>query len=232
MTVQREAELFVGVHACPSPSSIGRFGVRKKLMASIFTILATMAVTVSLTAGGAAADSVGADALQRFALPAQQAAKLQQQIDDTLRQAPGGVQVSQNEIAWNDGTVVLAFPLPGQEKAPLSSNAVNAQADGHVEGCPYGDLARWYCFYEHSYWGGRRLQFSGCGRYDFDPYGFRDQTSSWVNTKLFTNIYVWNYTGSGSSSSVLWVEPTNSKSASTSADNQADYVLHNCIPGT
>ncbi|MFE2969439.1 hypothetical protein ACFXKC_38395 [Streptomyces sp. NPDC059340] len=48
---------------------------------------------------------------------------LQQQIDDVLAKTDGGVQISRNEIAWNGGEVIMAFPLPGETQAPVSSPA-------------------------------------------------------------------------------------------------------------
>ncbi|MEU1694829.1 peptidase inhibitor family I36 protein [Streptomyces hirsutus] len=46
---------------------------------------------------------------------------LQQQIDEVLANTEGGVQISSYEIAWNDGEAIMAFPLPGEEQAPVSS---------------------------------------------------------------------------------------------------------------
>jgi hypothetical protein len=46
---------------------------------------------------------------------------LQQQIDEVLAKTVGGVQISENEIAWENGSVIMAFPMPGEAEAPLSS---------------------------------------------------------------------------------------------------------------
>ncbi|MDQ0313422.1 hypothetical protein J2S46_008075 [Kitasatospora herbaricolor] len=97
-----------------------------------------------------------------------------------------------------------AEPLPGQNAAPVSSaaalreqGATEAQveaaqspsavsaADWH--GCPAGQADnRWYCFYEDSNWGGRRLQWidphCNNGPSYFGDYGFRDKASGWSNT--------------------------------------------------
>ncbi|TQE15093.1 hypothetical protein SipoB123_44580 [Streptomyces ipomoeae] len=48
---------------------------------------------------------------------------LQQQIDEVLAKTEGGVQISRYEIAWNGGEAIMAFPLPGEEQAPMSSPA-------------------------------------------------------------------------------------------------------------
>ncbi|MFF3256407.1 hypothetical protein ACFYWP_36740 [Actinacidiphila glaucinigra] len=58
---------------------------------------------------------------------------LQQEINDVLAKTQGGVQISRNEIAWNDGKVIMAFPLPGETQAPTSSPAaqkLQAQSAG------------------------------------------------------------------------------------------------------
>ncbi|MFE3118764.1 peptidase inhibitor family I36 protein [Streptomyces niveus] len=49
--------------------------------------------------------------------------ELQQEINDVLAKTEGGVQISQNEIAWNGGEVIMSFPLPGETHAPISSPA-------------------------------------------------------------------------------------------------------------
>lgn len=48
---------------------------------------------------------------------------LQQQIEEVLAKTEGGVQISKNEIAWENGSVVMAFPVPGETEAPASSPA-------------------------------------------------------------------------------------------------------------
>ncbi|MGA4846611.1 hypothetical protein ACOBQB_10200 [Streptomyces sp. G5(2025)] len=48
---------------------------------------------------------------------------LQQQIDEVLAKTEGGVQISKNEIAWDGGAAILAFPLTGETQAPPSSPA-------------------------------------------------------------------------------------------------------------
>ena len=150
-------------------------------------------------------------------LSASAATGLQQQIDQTLRTTKGGVQVSANEIAYKGSGALLSLPLPGQRTAPENSqaalalfapSAAKATPDITVYywGCPQGDNAdnQWYCFYQDSNMGGRRLQWNlqHCGTdYEgiFANYGFTAQASSWVNTGP---LYVWAQVGS----STLWVE--------------------------
>ncbi|MFG3199873.1 peptidase inhibitor family I36 protein [Streptomyces sp. NPDC048208] len=46
--------------------------------------------------------------------------ELQQQINDVLA-AHGGEQISSNEIAWDNGNVIMSFPDPDETTAPASS---------------------------------------------------------------------------------------------------------------
>ncbi|MFB8347908.1 peptidase inhibitor family I36 protein [Streptomyces niveus] len=116
--------------------------------------------------------------------------ELQQEINDVLAKTEGGVQISQNEIAWNGGEVIMAFPLPGETHAPVSSSAAQ-RLQSKVSGLPLdtvedvapepvepeeyeepvGAMATdscptqtfgndWYCFYQYKDFGGRRLQWS------------------------------------------------------------------------
>ncbi|WP_158711583.1 hypothetical protein [Streptomyces xylophagus] len=130
---------------------------------------------------------------------------LQQQIASTIAQY-GGTQISAYEISWHDGDVIMAFPLPGEEKAPPSSAAAQelqrtaAQKEAArqgitissvaqptaatVGGCPTETLGNdWYCFYQDDNYGNRRLLWNAehLSNVYFSDYGFEDETSSWVN---------------------------------------------------
>ncbi|MFE4794388.1 peptidase inhibitor family I36 protein [Streptomyces sp. NPDC056708] len=69
-----------------------------------------IASLLSLTTLGEAQAADGPDALQ-------------QEINEVLATTQGGTQISRNEISWNDGQAILAFPLPGEGTAPASSPA-------------------------------------------------------------------------------------------------------------
>lgn len=142
---------------------------------------------------------------------------LQAEINQVLAETKGGKQISANEVSWQNGAVVLVLPLPGQDTAPAYSKAtagsneaqgaaVEAQ-DAAVDwkGCPAGRADnRWYCFYEHPYWGGRRLQWnhSHCAEnISLHDYNFAYMTSSWVNTTY--NVRVETYTDMGNP---MWTE--------------------------
>ncbi|MGX4691537.1 peptidase inhibitor family I36 protein [Streptomyces sp. JNUCC 63] len=131
------------------------------------------------------------------ALSSDERQELQAEIDEVLAETDnGGVQISANEISWNGGEPILAFPLPGETEAPPSSAAalraegLSATADVEPlvnwQGCPAGnDDNRWYCFYQYSNFGGRRLQWNHahCSTgIRFGDYGFDNMTTAWVNT--------------------------------------------------
>jgi hypothetical protein len=115
----------------------------------------------------------------------------QEQIDAFLAEHPDATQSGDYEVAWNDGAVVMTWPdeSTGKVKPAQSANGQGKKDEGEVgtmdvEGCPSGWTTRnYYCFFEHSSFGGRMLQFADCGGVQFfSDYGFRNQTSSWVNT--------------------------------------------------
>ncbi|MEU5888381.1 peptidase inhibitor family I36 protein [Streptomyces sp. NPDC047461] len=60
---------------------------------------------------------------------------LQQQIDAVLAKTEGGVQISRNEIAWDEGQAIMAFPFPGETQAPPSSEAAQ-ELQAQVTGLP------------------------------------------------------------------------------------------------
>lgn len=139
----------------------------------------------------------------------------QAQIDRVLRRHPGGVQISDHEVAWNDGSVVLAFPTV-QESLCFPGS-------GCVHGCPSG----WYCFYQYRDFGGRRLQFRDCSRGGttqfLTDYGFGNKTSSWVVNRSLNFVNV-NDSGSGRN---LWNEHSHSVSryVGSANDNKADWFI-------
>ncbi|MFE1444162.1 hypothetical protein [Streptomyces sp. NPDC058739] len=132
-----------------------------------------------------------------LALSADEREDLQAEIDATLAETNnGGEQISANEISWNGGEPILAFPLPGETEAPPSSAAAlrtegispTADVEPQVnwEDCPAGaDDNRWYCFYQYAGFEGRRLQWNHahCSTgIRFADYGFDNKTTGWVNT--------------------------------------------------
>jgi hypothetical protein len=153
----------------------------------------------AIAAGGASATGASADE-----------PSLQDQIDHQLAVTQGGVQTAPNQVSYQDGHVVVTFPMPGSARAL------------DIEGCPEGLSVKWYCFYEDPDFKGRRLQFNDCSpggvtQY-FSNFDFAARTSSWANTKNGGAIYVYN------GNTRLWTEHPNTKDARLGADdNHATY---------
>ncbi|WP_329230471.1 peptidase inhibitor family I36 protein [Streptomyces sp. NBC_01460] len=186
---------------------------------------------------------------------------LQQEINEVLATTQGGVQISRNEIAWNGGEAILVFPLPGETTAPVSSPAAQTlQAEvaalgnlatteepagddpepsasvAAADACPTEAFGNdWYCFYQYTNYGGRRLQWNGThdlfNPVFFSDYGFENKTSSWSN-KGGKTIQVRNRSVTGSDPSCsahgnglfLWTEAAHSRSSNVGSgyDNKAD----------
>lgn len=148
------------------------------------------------------------------------------QMQELLKEFPEATQIDDHSISWDDGKVVLVLPENdagelsvedhGSEPGPVVGLSA-ALVDAH--GCPSG----WYCVYQDINWGGRRLQFSDCTRNDLSNFGFRDQTSSWVNNGSLT-VQVKNDL-TLQPDPVLWTMPPQSLSSFVGAANndKADY---------
>ncbi|WLQ45628.1 peptidase inhibitor family I36 protein (plasmid) [Streptomyces laculatispora] len=177
---------------------------------------------------------------------------LQQEIDQVLANTEGGVQISQNEIAWDGGDAIMSFPLPGETQAPVSSPAaqrLQAKAAGKPAGtvepastpgdvtilgstdsCPTQVFGNdWYCFYQHPNYGGHRLQWNATHKSPvyFSKYDFANETSSWVNNgakkiRVFDDYWVNNPTE-------LWNEYGHDSSTFVGSywGDRADYFITN-----
>ena len=201
--------------------------VRRRLLAT----LAGVATTVLVAAGGAHGGAVAAEAEPTGPLAAELAAALQQQ--------PGGVQLSDNAIAWDDGDVIAVWPDPGADAAPagLGSGvrsdvvealglaelarpvqpAAGAGARGSASTCPVG----YYCFYTATNFDGARYQFSNtCSGYA-STYGFDNTASSWVNRNSGRNYHAYDSLGGAR----LWTMTPGASDANVgaSADNRMSY---------
>jgi Peptidase inhibitor family I36 len=145
------------------------------------------------------------------------------EIAQVLSDHPGGVLINENQIAWDDGKVVLTIPN-GRQPQPEEEQQ---NLLGSVYGCPSG----WFCFYEHINFNtgtsGRRLQFSLCStggvaQYLRD-YGFENKTSSWVVNRSLNFVNV-NDFGTGSN---LWNGRAYSRSSwvGSTANDKADWFI-------
>ncbi|MFI9007924.1 peptidase inhibitor family I36 protein [Actinosynnema sp. NPDC053489] len=136
---------------------------------------------------------------------------------------PGGVQVSDNAVAWAGGRVVLVLASPGEAVAPKGLGAnprhravraagltglVDPAGVRDVHGCPSGVTKKDnYCFYENRDFGGHRWQFADTCADSAGDWGFSNKTSSWVNTDTDKTIIAY------SGSTRLWDEPEKSVSS-------------------
>ncbi|WP_166348852.1 peptidase inhibitor family I36 protein [Phytoactinopolyspora limicola] len=160
------------------------------------------------------------------------------EMADLLELQPGGVQVSDNALAWDDGTVVV-WPDPGMERAPagLGSNVRRDAAErmgvaglaesgevspmGVYTSCP----SSYYCFYTSTNYDGVRYQFSStCSGYA-SSWGFNNQTSSWVNRSGSKKI-IYAYESNGGR--LLWHQPHPSQSSYVGSSNNNRMSYWRC----
>lgn len=162
------------------------------------------------------------------AAPSATAAKLTKKGDigpDGLPIPPGGVVVG-NEVFYNNGQVALRFDLARAAKlqgrpAPALPGANSSSVHNGIlvyNACSF--TTGWYCFFQNSGFGGRRLRFQDSGYFQYlSDYGFENQTTSWVNNRN-QDVRVWdNNTG------LLWCSDSHSASLNvgTTRNDKADY---------
>ncbi|WP_256791999.1 peptidase inhibitor family I36 protein [Terrabacter sp. Ter38] len=206
---------------------MGKFSMTRLGPLFAVVLASVLVLTVSPSAATAGPASGGAGALQH-------------QIDLQLAKTKGGVQISDNAVAYNNGDVIVVFPNPGQRKAPagIGSNVRNtslartaaaespAIAAG-LQDCPDGFTAHSYCFYTDVNWGGRRLQFQNTCVGKASDFGFDNQTSSWVNNN--PNAYEYTYDGSNLST-FLWSTGLGASQSSwvgaTNNDRMSSWAKH------
>jgi len=127
-------------------------------------------------------------ALSQQAAAAPIGSPVQSQIDAALAASPGGTQINENQISWEDGAVILTIPLPGERYALGPGEEVGASG---THDCDY----TFTCLYEHEQFEGRRLDFSKCGViYDLGNWNFNDMASSYHNNQsggARTTVYNW-----------------------------------------
>jgi len=96
----------------------------------------------TLVVGAFVLGLAGFGALPAVAAPAP-ATTVQQQIDDVMVRYPGGVQVSETTVSWEDGAILLTLASP-------TGRAIGSCATGS------------YCAFSATNYGGTRLAFTGC----------------------------------------------------------------------
>ena len=179
-------------------------------MSSRFSAAAVLAVVFAavtvLTAPASRAEGSGfANTLR---LSPTSAVPVQGEVDAVLRARPGGTQISQYEVSWQGGQVVLALPAPAHSRTavPIVTPGMVAPGAGSSDSCPWSFTARYTCFYADAGFNGRRLQFADTycsGPVNFADWGFANTTSSWVNN---TAHIVKVYDGPNATAALLWKE--------------------------
>lgn len=205
---------------------------RRRLLATLVGVATTMTVATSGAHGGTAPD----DTALTGPLAAEMTAALAQQ--------PGGVQVSDNAMVWDDGAVVVVWPSPGDAAAPLGlGDGVRADVlaglglsaaglGGEVPADRLGGTSDrisprgthtscpvdYYCFYTSMNWDGARYQFSSTCSGSAASYGFDNNTSSWANRNLDKRINAYDTSGG----TLLWTMGAGRTSAyvGTANDNR------------
>src|SRR5690349_4357515 len=157
-------------------------------MSSRFSAAAALAAVLAaltvLTAPASRAEGSGFANTLRLS-PAG-AVALQGEVDAALRTRPGGTQISQYEVSWNGGQVVLALPVPADSRrasipGPTVTPGMQVPGGGSSDSCPWSFTARYTCFYADAGFGGRRLQFADTycsGPVNFGDWGFANTISS------------------------------------------------------
>ena len=196
----------------------------------LLATLAGVATTVLAAVGGAHGGDVADDA---------PTGPLAAEMTAALEQHPGGVQVSDNAMAWDDGAIVVVWPDPGETVAPfglgdgvrpdvvaalgLEASVRSASRTGDVVSrasalsCTPGR----YCFYPDANFGGVRSEFSTtCSAYA--GASLDGTTSSWVNRNPNRNFHVYDYFGGPR----LWTMPAGTLTSDAylgAADNRLSY---------
>ena len=146
-------------------------------------------------------------------LTATQKQQLDRRVSQRLQRSAGGERISVNQIAWEDGDVILTLPVPGVEMEPKSGRCESK----HV------------CLYSKTFWEGEELNFYTCAFRKLRHYGWTNRTSSWTNHNAPTT------TGSARAALLVWtgsrvegmdlLEPGDAMNyVGDPGDNTADFV--------
>ncbi len=190
---------------------------------TVFAAAATMSLVGMTGAHAGSGDETGA----------KPSGPLADEMSRMLELQPGGVQVSDNAMAWDGGETVVVWPSPGESNAPaglganvrsdvaselgLATTAADAPAAKSWQTCSAG----YYCFYSGSNYSGTRLEFNTRCSGDVGAWGFSDQASSWVSRNYNKVINAHDYKGGPH----LWSMSPGQRSSyvGAGADNRMSY---------
>jgi hypothetical protein len=166
-------------------------------------------------------------------------AATERQIADFLSAHPTANRFGPYQVAFDNASIVLTWPNPSTGRVPTQAAdrpdlrpTSGGVQPADVYGCPSGPLVPdWYCFYQDISFGGRMLEFKDCSnsglRQNFSDYGFRNETSSWVNT---TNNVVDVFDFAPGGDNLLWIEAPGSGTdyVGNANNDRADYFITYC----
>ena len=111
---------------------------------------------------------------------------LQAQVDAHLKNSVGGKQTGLNTISYENGTVVVTLPLPGEQQARAVGEAISPLGTANC-------ASLWACLWDGTNFNGARLALTNCGTYTLSAYGFANITSSIHNNQSSgTQTYILN----------------------------------------
>ncbi|GAB3435532.1 hypothetical protein [Actinophytocola sediminis] len=123
-----------------------------RIVAAALVALATTVGIGTASATGAPTDAKAPEVV--FTAAERQA--LQAQVDRHLGDYGGGEQVGINEIAYDDGKMILTIPLPGEKKPRAIDEPITAQGQAD---CAY----LYACLWSGTNFTGTRLAHTACG---------------------------------------------------------------------
>lgn len=163
----------------------------------------------------------------RYLAPARNDKELQAQVDAHLERAPGGEQISKNEISYLGGKFIITFALPGQTDGTDPTRAASGSYSMLSNRCTLG----WFCFFDGVNFTYPRGQLSDCGFQDLQDFGWSDRTESVAQNLADDWVSYRNHTSGGHGNDVLlfWTDTLWDEDSDVSPyRNMADHVNRNC----
>jgi hypothetical protein len=163
----------------------------------------------------------------RYLAPARNDKELQLQINAHLKRAPGGEQISKNQISYLGGRFIMTFALPGQTEGTDPTRVASDDNSILSSRCGRG----WFCFFDGVNFTYPRGQLSDCGWQDLQDFGWSDRTESAAQNLAYGWVEYQNHTSGGHGNDVhlfhtdtLWDEDSNV----APYRNMADHVWRSC----
>ncbi|MFY1623643.1 hypothetical protein ACN268_10585 [Micromonospora sp. WMMD735] len=170
----------------------------------------------------------------KYLAPARNDVELQAQINAHLKRAPGGVQISKNQISYMGGKFIMTFALPGQvegtdptRSAPdVAADPTNSTALAGSSKCS----ALWFCFFDGVNYTYPRGQLSDCGFQDLNSFGWVDRVESVAQNLLGGYVDYRNHTsgGHGNDEFLFFTDTLYTQHSTVPYPNVADHVYNNC----